>query len=180
MPLDPVRCARIKVLGLDVDGVLTDNAVYIGGEGIESKRFDIQDGLGHALMREAGIEIVWVSGRHSDATLARGRELKVRTVLQIAPDGKVPAIDALLAKRGLDWSEFAFVGDDLADLPVLARAGLAIAVANATDLVKARAHHVTTRHGGHGAVREVIDALLHATGKFEQGAARYLRQAVVP
>jgi len=180
MPLDPERCARVKLLGLDVDGVLTDNAVFIGGEGIESKRFDIQDGLGHALMREAGIEIVWVSGRFSEATSARGRELKVRTVLQVPPDGKVPAIEALLAERGLDWSEFAFVGDDLADLPVLARAGLAIAVANATELVKSRAHHVTTRAGGHGAVREVIDGLLHATGRFEQGAVHYLRQSVVP
>lgn len=180
MHLDPERCTQVKLLGLDVDGVLTDNAVYIGGEGIESKRFDIQDGLGHALMREAGIEIVWVSGRHSDATSARGRELKVRTVLQVAPDGKVPAIEALLAERGLDWSEFGFVGDDLADLPVFARAGLAIAVANATELVKSRAHHVTMRSGGHGAVREVIEAFLHVTGRFEQAAARYLSQAAAP
>lgn len=183
MSLDPDRCARVRLLGLDVDGVLTDNAVFVGmvaSERVEFKRFDIQDGLGHKLLHEAGIEVAWISGRHSDATTARGTELGVSALLQVAADGKVPAIEALLASRGLGWDEFAFVGDDLADLPVLKRAGLAIAVANARDIVKAAAHHVTTRPGGHGAVREVIDDLLHVTGRFEIGAARFLDQAGTP
>lgn len=180
MSLDPERCARIRILGLDVDGVLTDNAIFIGvvgGERVEFKRFDIQDGLGHKLLRDAGVDVAWISGRHSEATSSRGAELGVDTVLQVAADGKVAAIEAFLDSRGLSWDEFAFVGDDLADLPVLRRAGLAIAVANARDIVKEASHHVTTRSGGHGAVREVIDGLLLATGRFELGAARFLDQA---
>lgn len=178
MAIDKERWSRVRLLGLDVDGVLTDNGLYIGANDVESKRFDITDGLGHALMREVGIEIIWVSGRYSGATDVRAQELKVKTVLQVDADSKVPAIEKVLAKRGIAWSELAFVGDDLADLPVFARAGLAIAVANASELVKARAHHVTSRSGGYGAVREVIEELLFATGQFERAAARYLTQSL--
>lgn len=175
--LDPARVARIRLLGLDVDGVLTDNAVWIGtvgGERAELKRFDVQDGLGHALLRGSGIGIIWVTARRSEGTALRGAELQVEQVLQVHHAGKVPAIEAELAARGLSWSEFAFVGDDLADLPVFERAGLAIAVANAREELKAIAHHVTTASGGHGAVREVIDALLHLTGGWDAAVARYL------
>lgn len=175
--LDPKRVSRIRLLGLDVDGVLTDNGLYIGavaGERVEFKRFDIQDGLGHALLRKAGMEVVWVSGRESGATSMRGHELGVATILQVHPATKVEAINALLKERGLDWDQLAFVGDDFADLPVFERAGLAIAVPNAREEIKQRAHHVTSAAGGHGAVREVIDDLLKATGKWQAAVASYL------
>ncbi len=168
---------RIRVLGLDVDGVLTDNAVLIGdvgGERVEFKRFDIQDGLGHMLCRQVGIEIVWVSGRHSTATALRGQELRVETVLQVPPDAKVPAIEELLAARGLTWDAMAFVGDDLADYPVLQRVALPIAVANARDEIKALCRWTTRAAGGYGAVREVIDTLLAARGETEIARQRYL------
>lgn len=174
--LDPRVAVSIRILGLDVDGVLTDNGIYVGevaGARVEFKRFDIQDGLGHKLLRLAGIEVAWVSGRPSQATTLRGRELGVETVLQVPPDRKVPAIQQLLDERGLGWEALAFVGDDLADLPVLARAGLPIAVANALPRIKAVARHVTTAPGGHGAVREVIEDLLQARGQLDHAYATY-------
>ena len=178
--LDRDRASAIRLLGLDVDGVLTDNAVFlgaVGGERVEFKRFDIQDGLGHALLRGSGIEVAWISGRQSEATTLRGAELRVETVLQVPPATKVPAIEQLLAARGLGWEAFAFVGDDFADLPVFERAGLAIAVANARPEVRERAHYITAAAGGHGAVREVIDLLLQASGRWDAATARYLQSA---
>ena len=178
--LDADRASRIRLLGLDVDGVLTDNAVFIGdvdGKRVEFKRFDIQDGLGHRLMAHAGIEVIWVSGRASAATTARGAELGIGVVLQVPADGKVAAIQAVLDARGLSWDALAFVGDDLADVPVLERCGLPIAVANAVQPVKQLAAHVTTARGGHGAVREVIDTLLHARGELERAMAIYRTNA---
>ncbi len=175
--LDRDVANRIRILGFDVDGVLTDNAVFIGeidGRRVEFKRFDIQDGLGHRLLELAGIEVIWVSGRDSRATSLRGAELGVSDVLQVPPDRKVPTIQALLDARGLDWDALAFVGDDLADYQVLQRAGLAIAVANARPEIKALAHHVTEQSGGHGAVREVIDLLLASRGQLDAAIDGYL------
>lgn len=174
---DAAVASRIKLLGLDVDGVLTDNAVHIGevgGQRVEFKRFDIQDGLGFALLRDTGIEIAWISGRQSQATALRGKELRVEEVLQVRASEKVPAIEALLARKGLGWDEMAFVGDDLADIPVMERVGLPIAVANAREEVKRVAGNVTLASGGHGAVREVIERLLASRGQFEAALARYL------
>lgn len=178
--LDPAAARAIRILGLDVDGVLTDNAVHIGevdGRRVEFKRFDIQDGLGHKLLQGVGIEVIWVSGRPSEATVLRGRELGVATVLQVPPDRKVPVIQEILDERGLDWNALAFVGDDLADLPVLTRAGLAIAVANALPRIKAVAHHETKASGGHGAVREVIEELLEARGQLDEAYTAYHARA---
>jgi 3-deoxy-D-manno-octulosonate 8-phosphate phosphatase (KDO 8-P phosphatase) len=178
--LDPTRARAIRLLGLDVDGVLTDNGIYVGeieGKRVEFKRFDIQDGLGHKLLAGVGIEVIWVSGRPSEATALRGRELGIATVLQVPPDRKVPAIQQVLDARGLDWDAFAFVGDDLADLPVFERAGLPIAVANALPRLKALARHVTQASGGRGAVREVIEALLEARGQLDEAYAAYHARA---
>jgi 3-deoxy-D-manno-octulosonate 8-phosphate phosphatase (KDO 8-P phosphatase) len=175
--LEQRRAERIRLLGLDVDGVLTDNAIFLGevdGRRVEFKRFDIQDGLGHRLLAGSGIEVIWVSGRHSVATSLRGAELRVGRVLQVPPATKVTAIQEVLDAGGLNWDQLAFVGDDFADLPVLERAGLAIAVANARPEVKAVAHYVTSVPGGHGAVREVIDLLLKARGTWDDAMARYL------
>lgn len=173
---------RIRLLGFDVDGVHTDNAVYIGavgGERVEFKRFDIQDGLGYALLRGTGIEVAWISGRESEATRFRGAELGIPDILQVPAQAKVAAIEALLAAKGLTWDQMAFVGDDLADLPVLERVGLPIAVANAIDEVKQVARHVTVAAGGQGAVREVITRLLKSRGEYEAALARYLGREVV-
>ncbi|MDQ3137992.1 MAG: HAD hydrolase family protein [Gemmatimonadota bacterium] len=174
--IDSGLARRIRLLGLDVDGVLTDNGIYIGpidGEAVELKRFHVQDGLGHVLMRAAGLPVVWVSGRHSEATSLRARELRVDEVLQVPGPQKVEAFGELLERRGIAWEDAAFVGDDLADLQVLRRVGLPIAVANAVAEVKAVAAYVTLAAGGQGAVREVIEALLKARGHWPELLERY-------
>jgi 3-deoxy-D-manno-octulosonate 8-phosphate phosphatase (KDO 8-P phosphatase) len=177
--IDATLARRIRLLGLDVDGVLTDNGIFVGpvdGQVVELKRFDIQDGLGQVLMRSAGLPVVWVSGRHSEATTARARELRVEEVLQVPGPRKLEAFGALLERRGIAWEEAAFVGDDLADLQVLRRVGLPIAVANAVAEVKAVAAYVTRAAGGHGAVREAIEALLHARGEWPELLVRYFAE----
>lgn len=170
---------RVRLLALDVDGVLTDNAIYLGlvaGERTELKRFDIQDGLGLVLLRLAELPVALVSGRPSEATALRAAELRLPHVLQVPGPRKVRALGALLAERGIGWDEVAFVGDDLADLPVLRRAGLPIAVANAVAEVKAAAIHVTSAPGGSGAVREVVETILRARGEWDIIIERYLRE----
>ncbi len=168
---------RVRLLGLDVDGVLTDNAVYlgvVGGRRVEFKRFDIQDGLGIGLLRGGPIEVAWVSGRMSEATALRATELRIAELIQV-PDGrKAPPFAELLARRGLDWSEAAFVGDDLADLPLLRRVGVPIAVANALAEVRAAACYVTQAPGGRGAVREAVTWLLQQRGEYDEAVGRYL------
>ena len=166
-----------------MDGVLTDNAIWVGpvaGERVELKRFDIQDGLGLGLLRSTSVQVAWVSGRLSEATALRARELRIPTVIQDAGARKVPAIEALLAEKRLAWDEVAFVGDDLADLPVLRRVGLPIAVANAVAEVKAVAHWVSSAAGGYGAVREIVEALLRARGEWDQAVAGYLATRDAP
>lgn len=168
---------RVRMLALDVDGVLTDNAIFIGlvnGQRAEFKRFDIQDGLGLGLLRGGPIEVVWVSGRMSDATTLRATELRISELIQV-PDGhKVPPFTAMLEQRGIGWDEVAFVGDDLADVPVLRKVGVPIAVANAIDEVKALAAYVTQAEGGNGAVREVVKWLLSERGEYDAAVDRYV------
>jgi 3-deoxy-D-manno-octulosonate 8-phosphate phosphatase (KDO 8-P phosphatase) len=175
--IDPAVAGRIRLLGLDVDGVLTDNAVYLGlvaGQRVEFKRFDIQDGLGIGLARRLGMVVALVSGRYSDATTLRAAELKIDEVIQDKDALKVPAMTEMLMRRGIGWDEVAFVGDDLADLPVLRRVGLPIAVANAVSEVKDLAAYVTTARGGSGAVREVIETLFQAQGRWDDAVRIYL------
>ena len=177
--IDPEQAHRVKLLALDVDGVLTDNGIWvapIGGDRIEFKRFDIQDGLGLVLLRSSAIEVAWISGRHSEATALRAKELRIPTVIQDSGARKFPAMERLLAQKGFSWLEVAYVGDDIADLPVLRRVGLPITVANACPEVKALASMVTSAVGGHGAVREVGVALLKARGEWEATVATYLRE----
>lgn len=177
--LDAALARRIRLLGLDVDGVLTENDVFIGemqGARVEFKRFDIQDGFGIALLRGSDIEVAWVTGRTSASTVLRAQELKVPTVLTVSAHAKVRAVEAMLAGKGLTWDQMAFVGDDLPDIPVLERVGLPIAVANARPEVKAVCRVVTQAGGGHGAVREVIDMLLQARGEWESAVTRFFAQ----
>lgn len=175
--ISPEQARRVKLLGLDVDGVLTDNGIWIApmeGEPVEFKRFDISDGLGLVLLQLTPIEVVWVSGRHSEATALRARELRITTVIQDSSARKLPAVQKILAERGLGWEDLAYVGDDLADLPILRRAGLPITVANGCPEARAVAAWVTDATGGHGAVREVIEGLLRARGEWDAALARYL------
>ncbi|HEY7026486.1 MAG TPA: HAD hydrolase family protein [Gemmatimonadales bacterium] len=175
--IDPAVAGRIRLLGLDVDGVLTDNAVFLGlvaGQRVEFKRFDIQDGLGIGLARRLGMVVALVSGRYSDATTLRATELKIDEVIQDKEARKVPAMTEMLMRRGIGWDEVAFVGDDLADLPVLRRVGLPIAVANAVAEVKELAAYTTTARGGSGAVREVIEILFRAQGRWDEAVRIYL------
>lgn len=176
---EPVAARRIRLLVLDVDGVLTDNAVYLGvvnGQPVEFKRFDIQDGLGLVLLRYTDVAVAWLSARPSEATTLRAAELRIADCVQDPQGRKREAMERLLAERGLGWDEVAFVGDDLADLPVLRRVGFPIAVANATGEARAAARYVTTAPGGHGAVREVVRMLLEARGEYQAAVDRYLHE----
>jgi 3-deoxy-D-manno-octulosonate 8-phosphate phosphatase (KDO 8-P phosphatase) len=179
--IDASVARRIRLVGLDVDGVLSDGGIYIGRVGdhaVELKRFHSQDGSGAWLLRAAGLVLAFASGRHSDATHIRAREMRVDEVLEDDSAGgrKLDAFTAMLERRGIGWDECAFVGDDLADLPLLTRVGLPIAVANAVSEVKAVAAFTTTRGGGDGAVREVAEALLRARGVWDETVERYLQE----
>lgn len=165
-PLLAARAQQVKLLLFDVDGVLTDGGVILGTDGFEAKRFDIQDGMGITLARKAGLRTGVLTGRTSEAVRRRCAELKVEVVIQGAGD-KTPAFDAMLESEGLHEEEVAYMGDDLQDLCVLERVGLAMAPANARPQVRRAAHLVTQASGGRGAVREAIETVLDARGDLE-------------
>jgi 3-deoxy-D-manno-octulosonate 8-phosphate phosphatase (KDO 8-P phosphatase) len=167
------RAARIKLFLCDVDGVLTDGSIFIGGEK-EFKRFNIRDGLGLVLARRAGLKIGWVSARPSLATKLRADELKIDfLVQQNDATSKTAAIEKLLASEKISWTETCFVGDDIIDLGPLTRAGLAVAVGDGVAEAKAAAHYVTKNSGGRGAVREAVELILRAQGKWTQFTKKY-------
>ncbi|MFM8470808.1 MAG: KdsC family phosphatase [Limisphaerales bacterium] len=167
------RLRRIRLLLCDVDGVLTDGGIFITGEG-EFKRFHVQDGLGQRLAAHAGLKVGWVSARPSAITTRRAEELKTDFIVQTR-DGKVPAVEEILAKTGLSWAEACFVGDDVVDLGVLQRIGLAIAPADGRPEAKKLAHFITTANGGNGCVREVVDLILKAQGKWATVVAEHAK-----
>jgi 3-deoxy-D-manno-octulosonate 8-phosphate phosphatase (KDO 8-P phosphatase) len=169
------RLRRVRLLLCDVDGVLTDGSIFIGSAQ-EIKRFNIQDGLGLVFLRRAGVKIGWISSRPSPATALRARELKIDFLVQQKDHlGKVGAVENLLRRTRLGWDAVCYVGDDVVDLGPLQRAGVAVAVANAVREVKAVAHYVTQAVGGHGAVREVVEMILKAQGKWDSLIAVYHR-----
>jgi len=175
--IDATLARHIKLVGFDVDGVLTDGGLYIGRVGdhaAELKRFDSQDGVAVWMLRRAGLLVVLVSGRAAEATVLRARELHIDEVIQ--DNHKLRAFGALLARRGCGLDECAFVGDDFADLPLLRHVGLPIAVANAVPEVKHVATLVTRTAGGHGAVREVAETLLKARGEWDHLLETYLAE----
>jgi 3-deoxy-D-manno-octulosonate 8-phosphate phosphatase (KDO 8-P phosphatase) len=167
------RLRRIKLFLCDVDGVLTDGSIFIGGER-EFKRFNIRDGLGMVLARRAGLKIGWVSARPSLATKMRAKELKIDFLVQQGDKlSKTGAVEKLLAREKISWDEVCFVGDDVVDLGPLARAGFGVAVADARPEAKAAADFVTRAAGGRGAVREAVEMILQAQGNWEPVIAVY-------
>ena len=159
------RARRIRLVLLDVDGVLTDGTVSIAGDGHERKSFFIRDGAGIVMAQRAGLRIGLLSGRPSEATSRRAAELGVTLVVQ--GGDKLEQYGRLLRDAGLDPTQVAFMGDDLLDLPVFARVGIAAAPADAAAEVLGAAHWVSRFEGGRGAVRELLELLLKATGQWD-------------
>ncbi len=177
--IDPQVARGIRLVVLDVDGVLTDNGLYVGMSGdaaVELKRFDVQDGLGLHLLRIARIPVALLSGRFSAATRIRAADLGITDVIQDPSASKVPRLQELLDQQRIGWGEVLYAGDDLADVPVLMRVGLPVAVANAVAEVRAVSARVTERSGGAGAVRELVEALLRARGEWDRTLAEYYRE----
>ncbi len=160
------KLARVKLFLCDVDGILTDTCVYIGLPQ-EIKRFHIRDGLGLMMLRKEGIKVGWVSNRPSTATTLRAEELKIDYLVQ-GKGSKVEKVETLLAQTGFKWDEVCYMGDDVVDLGVLKRAGVAATVANAIAEAKAAAHYVTQMNGGDGGVREVVELILKAQNRWER------------
>lgn len=168
-----VDLAEIKLLILDVDGVLTDGTVIMNSDGSESKFFNTLDGHGIRMWRRAGLEVAIISGRESEPTLRRAAQLDIEHVFQDC-HFKLPVVEKLLDQLNLTPRKAAYIGDDLPDLPVIRYVGFGVAVANAVDEVKKYADYVTTRPGGKGAVREVIEHILKRTDKWSELMERYL------
>ncbi len=161
------RAQGIRLLLLDVDGVLTDGRIFFSAKGEAFKAFHVRDGHGIKMAQRGGIEIAFLSGRRSDAAFHRARDLGVTRFYEGLRD-KVAVLEELLATLNLAPPGVAAVSDDLVDLPLLARVGLAVAVADAAPEVKAAAHWITSSPGGAGAVREVCDLILKARGQWDQ------------
>ena len=157
----------------DVDGVLTDGTIIIGGDGTESKKFNLLDGHGIKMWHRAGLATAFISGRDTPATSIRASQLNVNYVFQGCKK-KLPAFEELLEKAGLSENQVAYIGDDLMDLPLVKRAGLGVAVAGSASELKDVADYVTTAQGGDGAVREVIEYILKDTGKWQELIQRYM------
>lgn len=165
------RAAQIQVLLMDVDGTMTDGSVTLlsqnDGTALEIKTFDAHDGQGLTLAHTAGLRTGCITGRESAALLRRAHEMKMEFIYMKQPL-KMPAYEEILQKAGVSDSAVAYVGDDLPDIPVMRRVGLAIAVGDAVPEVKQAAHYTTTAHAGHGAIREAIEVVLKAKGIWEE------------
>ena len=187
MTIDAALARRIALVAFDVDGTLTDNGVYIGseshgangGDRIELKRFDIQDGLGIVMLRRAGIAVALVSARDSSSTALRAAELGITHLYQGKGLRKVPTLQALSDKLGIPLDAMAFVGDDLADIAVMQRVALSAAPANAVREVKAVASVQLTHDGGRGAAREFVELLLQARGEWDSLVADYVADSAL-
>ena len=166
------RAKRIKLLLMDCDGVLTDGRLTLLADGDEEKTFHAHDGQGIALFHLAGLKTGIISGRRSFAVERRARELGISYLRQNANE-KLKSFEEILSEANVSDSDCAYVGDDLADIPIMRRVGLAIAVADAAVETKMIAHYVTQREGGCGAVREVTDMILKAQGRWDELMKRY-------
>jgi 3-deoxy-D-manno-octulosonate 8-phosphate phosphatase (KDO 8-P phosphatase) len=166
------RFSKVRFIISDVDGVLTDGKITIDNEHKEIQHYSVLDGMGLTLARENDIGVIFISGRLSEATSKRLKDLGVRDVYQ-GVDAKGALVDDLLAKRGMQKEEICALGDDLADLSLFRRCGLAVAVSNAVEEVKTQAQWTTQRSGGNGALREVVDKILKAKGLWPKVLQRF-------
>jgi YrbI family 3-deoxy-D-manno-octulosonate 8-phosphate phosphatase len=157
------RIKKIKLLASDVDGVMTDAGMYYSSDGVELKKFNTRDGLGLALLRNAGFRLAIITSENTAIVAHRARKLKITDVYQ-GTFTKVEAMEELLVKYSLQWDEIAYIGDDYNDLPLLARVGFAATPADGTLRNKAIAHYVTEKKGGEGCVRELCDMILEVQG----------------
>lgn len=179
-PISGDLARRVRLVMLDVDGVLTDGGIYIGATmddtSMEFKRFHVEDGIAVRMLRKVGIHVAIVSGRVSEATNVRARELGIEDVIQDANACKLPEVKKLLERLGVGWPEAAHLGDDLADLPLLRRVGLPATVANGVPEVRRAAVWQSARPGGRGAAREFAEALLKARGDWDRLVDEYCRE----
>jgi 3-deoxy-D-manno-octulosonate 8-phosphate phosphatase (KDO 8-P phosphatase) len=171
-----LRARRVRLLVLDVDGVLTDGRMVISERGDELKFFHTHDGMGINIARRSGLIVALVTGEKSPIAQARGAKLGVEDVV-LGARRKGETLVELMTKHGVRADEVAFMGDDLLDLPALARAGLAVAPANAVPEVRALAHVVTRAGGGAGAVRECVEMILRAQGRWRDAVRAFVRDS---
>lgn len=180
--IEPALARRIRLVAFDVDGVLTDGGLYLGSamnNGVaipfELKRYDVQDGLGMAMLRECGLKVAIITGRVSESVATRARELRVDACIQDAQARKLPSLRRLCTELSISLEDVAFVGDDLPDLAVLRAVGLPVVVGNATEGARRAAHLHLRARGGHGAVREFVEALLQARDEWTDAVERYVK-----
>ncbi len=168
------RAARVRLILMDVDGVLTDGRVYMGSNGYDGRSFHVRDGQGIRMGQRGGLLFGIISGRESRVVAERAAELYITEVHQGVYD-KSECLGSVLQRLGVQPEQACFVGDDLVDVPAMRRVGLAAAPADAVPEVREAAHYVASRPGGAGALREIVDLVLRASGKWEPLADRYLR-----
>jgi 3-deoxy-D-manno-octulosonate 8-phosphate phosphatase (KDO 8-P phosphatase) len=177
--IDPGVARSIRLVGIDVDGVLTDGGIYLGavdGRALELKRYDIHDGLGIYFLRQAGLKVAVLTGRVSESVRLRCAELGVDEVVQDANAIKLPAFQGILRRLGISAAEAAFLGDDFPDMAILRVVGLPVAVANAVAEVRDACAVRLSRSGGRGAVREFAELLLRSRGEWETQYERYVSE----
>lgn len=167
------KAKTIKLLILDVDGTLTNGKLYYTSAGAEMRGFHVQDGMGLKLLRRSGVEIAVISAKHSEVVAKRMADLNIEHVF-LGQEDKVPAYETLKAKLGLNDSQIAYMGDDLPDLPLLKRAGLAISVPNAPEVIQQHADFISIKKAGKGAVREACEYIMKAQGTFQAMIQSYL------
>ena len=168
------RAQKIRLIAFDVDGVMTDGTLFLADDGQEFKGFNSLDGHGLKMLRGSGVQLAIITGRRSRVVEHRAKNLGIEIVHQGAHD-KLIVYEALCRELKLDCDATAYMGDDVVDLPVMRRAGLAITVPAAPELVKAHSHYTTTREAGHGAVREACEFLMRAQGTLDAALAPYLK-----
>lgn len=166
------RLNKIRLLLLDVDGVMTDGRIIYSSDGLETKAFDVKDGHGLKLLQRAGFKLGIITGRQSDIVAGRAAELGIEIVHQGCKN-KLEPYQSILEETGFSDEQVAYVGDDVIDLPVLNRVGFAATVRDAVDDIKPYVHYVTEKDGGKGAVREICDLLLKQTGRWAEVTDRY-------
>lgn len=168
----PELLKSVKMLALDVDGVLTDGTIVYSNSGNEIKTFHARDGLGIRMLFQAGVPVCLITGRKSEALIRRCRDLKIEHIFDGVSD-KTSVLDRFLSELGIGYEQVAYAGDDLQDIALLNRVGIPIAVADAHELVRERAVMTTRNKGGRGAVREICEAILKARGNWDAILKRF-------